>query len=181
MEKYREYVKLLSNEKINKCFINSDQDHALEVFVQLFKQSKSLVRILAGGLCSEVTNRDEYIEAISNFIEQGGTLNILLNGFDEKKAVDSNLIKRLAYYQLEGKPVYVRKTMVKPYFQNDPDKKEIHFTIGDSQSYRIETDTVKRTAICNFNDEKVATQTGEIFDSIFSSSEKLDLVSLFNL
>lgn len=182
MERYRNFVRTLAEIGENRTFLNSDEEHAVEVLVQLFHLSQNEVRIFAKSLCEHVGNRLEYIIAISEFIERGGNLYILLNGYKEDLAKESSLFKRLAYYKSKGFPVYVKKTNAHPYRTNDPEKKEVHFTIGDKKSYRIETDIEKRTAECNFNNPALATVTADFFDGLFNSEEagEIDLIKLFD-
>jgi hypothetical protein len=181
MTNYKEYVSFLAQNKINKTFINSDEEHALDVFVNLFKSAEKIVRIFAGCLTSKVSNESEYIIAISDFIERGGEIKILLNKYNETAASSSNLIKRLSFYKYLEKPILVKRTEVKPYFASDPNKNEIHFTVIDNLSYRIETDVEARTADCNFNNEPLATNIVTFFDKVFESIDSIDvdIISLF--
>ena len=164
---YKDFVKSLALSNENRTFLNSNEDHAVEVLEQLFQISENEIRIFAGCLCKHVGNRSEYIVALSEFIEQGGTLHILLNAYDEEAARNSNLYKRLAYYIDGGKPVVVKSTDAHPYRVFDTDKREVHFTIGDRKAYRIETDIDKRTAECNFNNPKLAENMADFFDTLF--------------
>ena len=79
-------------------------------------------------------------------------------------------------------PVFVKSTPSKPYRTSDPDKKEVHFTLGDNKAYRIETDIEKRTAECNFNNPELATETVDFFDHLFNrdDAKEIDLLKLFN-
>ncbi len=179
---YQDFVKALSEKRENRTFLNSDEDHALDVLVKLFEISQKKVRIFAGSLCKHVGNKPEYVVALSEFIERGGELCILLNNYDEKCAKSSNLYKRLAYYKSKGCNVNVKSTSAKPYRKADPEKKEVHFTIGDDMAYRIETDTEKRTAECNFNNPELAKKTAVFFDTLFENEEskEIDLKKLFD-
>ena len=166
----------------NRTFLNSSEEHAVSVLVKIFQISNTTIRIFAGCLYEHVGNDPAYIIALSEFVERGGKLYILLNKFDEDKAKSSNLYKRLAYYKSLGKPVFVKGTSAHPYRKNDPDKKEVHFTIGDEKSYRIETDIEKRTAECNFNNPTLAKDTADFFDFLFTreDSEEIDIIRLFD-
>lgn len=183
MEKYREYVRQLADTKTNKMFINSDDEHAIEVFINLFRNAQKELRIFAACLCNPVTNDPGYIKEISNFIDRDGKLFILLNDFKKEKALEQNIMRRLAYYQSIGMPIHIKATEAKPYFESDPQRKEIHFTIADNSGYRIETDIEKRTAKVNFNDEYLAQSYSDFFDKIFKDpqSKELNLASIFNL
>lgn len=164
----------------SNLFLNSDEEHALEVLVNIFKEAKSVVRIFAGDLCGHVGCEKEYIIALSDFIDRGGEVRILLNKFKNELVEKSALFKRLAYYQSEGKPVLVKSTDARPYRTTDDRKEEVHFTIGDEKSYRLEIDTEERTAICDFCDEKTASGLAVFFDGIFDreQSETIDLEKL---
>ena len=96
--------------------------------------------------------------------------------------MQSNLFKRLAFYQSTGSNVVIKQTSVKPYYVGDDNKKEVHFTIADDKGFRIETDVEKRTARCNFNNPEEAAPTADFFDSVFNnpSSSVINLLPLFS-
>ena len=182
MTTYKEYISYLAENKIDKNFINSDYGHAVDVFETLFENAQKSVKILAGSLTSEVSNDQRYLLAISDFIERGGELKILLTDYDGAKAKSSNLFKRLFFYKFKERPVFVKQTKVIPYYSSDPDKKEIHFTVADKTSFRIENDTIERKAnYCNFNNKSTAENLTVFFDEVFDSPESVDvcLISLF--
>ncbi|WP_418869325.1 hypothetical protein [Segatella hominis] len=178
---YKDFVKTLSVSGENKTFLNSDEDHALEVLVRIFQTAQKDVRIFAGCLCRHVGNKQEYIIALSEFLEKGGTLKILLNKYDQEVAKTSGLYKRLAYYKEKGYPIIVKESKAHPYLTSDPDKKEIHFTVADEKAYRIETDIEKRTAECNFNNPILAQGMTTFFEGLFAreDTKEIDLINLF--
>lgn len=177
---YRDFVHALAINRENKVFLNSDEDHALDVLVEIFQTAQQEVRIFAGSLCRHVGNENRYIVALSDFIDRQGKVRILLNAYDQSCAKESNLYKRLAFYKESGEDIIVRSTSAKPYMGSDPDKKEIHFTIGDQNSYRLETDIEKRTAICNFNDPDKGAVLAKFFDEQFNAkgTEEIDLAEI---
>lgn len=180
MENYREFITYLSQNKIDRIFLNSDVEHAIEVFIKLFETANDTIRIYAACLSNEVTNDPRYIKALSDFIEKDGHLKILLNNFVKEKVLTSNLFKRLAYYVDEKRNIEIKTTKAKFYRTDDTEKKEIHFTVVDSISYRLETDIEKRTAVCNFNSEVIAKDMVAKFDDVFNHSKNsVDLKELF--
>lgn len=181
MKRYIEYISKLANGRINENFSNSDDEHALEVLINIFQISNETIRIFAGSLCSDVPNNPRYIAAISDFIERHGRVRILLNNFRKEDAKNSNLFKRLAYYaSLENTDIQLYTTKAKPYLTNDPQKKPVHFTVGDVSAYRIETDIEKRTTNCNFNNPEGAKKLIAFFDQIEGrKAEKIDLNECF--
>ena len=188
-KKYSDFVKSLARSGENRTFLNSDEDKAVDVMVNLFHVSNDEVRIFAGNLCNNVGNNSEYIIALSEFIERGGKLYILLNDFNEEMAKTSNLYKRLAYYiSISEDPkdpkdpnIKIKTTTAKPWLSSDSEKKPVHFAVGDKKAYRIETDTEHRTAICNFNNPPVAEGAAAFFDTLFNrnDSQAVDLNNLF--
>ena len=70
-KKYSDFVRSLARSGENRTFLNSDEDKAVEVMVNLFHVSDEEVRIFAGNLCNNVGNHPQYIIALSEFIERG--------------------------------------------------------------------------------------------------------------
>lgn len=179
--KYKAFVEWLSDNGDGRIFLNSDPEHALVVLEQIFKQSNEIVRIFAKNLCQNVGNEPSYIAALSDFIERGGRVRILLNGYQKELALNSNLYKRLAYYKSQKKDIVVKISKARPYRKSDIEQREIHFTIGDEKAYRIETDTESRTAECSMNNPEVALGIANFFDKLFirEDAQEVDILSLF--
>jgi hypothetical protein len=182
MSWYHDFVANLASNRINRTFLNSDEDHALEVLVQMFNNAQEIVRIFAGNLCDHVGNKDEYVIAISDFIERGGKVRILLNNYNEERIKTSKLFKRLAYYISDGHDIIIKHTNIKPYAIVNGERNFVHFTVSDETGYRIETDIENRTAECNFNNPESAKKIADFFDHILTQdfSINVDLNSLFN-
>jgi len=47
IEEYRDFIKYLADSKDMRIFLNSDEEHALEVLVQLFRQATQSIKIFA--------------------------------------------------------------------------------------------------------------------------------------
>lgn len=182
MTDYKRFIHGLAINHVNRIFLNSDEGKMLDVFTEIFNAAQLEVRIFAGSLCNDSTNSSAYIEALSDFIERGGKLIILLNSFNEEEAKKSNLYKRLAFYQTQkGDNVRIKITPAKPYITISGVKQYIHLAIGDGTSYRLETDTEARTAICNMSDSETAVGYRHFFDDIWHnpSNTELDLNKFF--
>ena len=172
---YKTFVHSLSVNRQDLIFLNSNEDKAIVVLLELIQNAQQELRIFAGNLCNSIGDNSSYIIAISEFIERGGIIRILLNNYDSTCARNSNLFKRLAYYIAQGKDISVKETEAKPYRTSDIEKKEIHFTVVDNMAYRIETDIEKRTAECNFNSPQVARGMADFFDGLFNAEESKDI------
>ena len=182
MNNYSLFVRFLAENKINRDFLNSDEDKMLTVFTEMFRQSKKEVRIFAGNLCNESTNSEQYIDAISDFIEANGKVRILLNSFERDCALDSNLFRRLAFYKNAGYDVIVKDTNMMPYITERGQQKYVHFSVGDCSIYRVEIDTELRRAICNMHNETTSKALADTFDKVFESddSREINLIDLFD-
>lgn len=181
LDKYRAFVKDLSDNECDKVFLNSSPEHAVIVVAQIFRQSKDTVRIFAHNLIRTIGEKYDYIVALSEFIERGGAVRILLNGFDADLARKSILYRRLNYFATCNKDIQIKSTNVHPYLAEDEEQKEIHFTIGDKKAFRIETNTNEVLAECNMNGTKVATQFADFFDGLFNDAAKTSNVNLLTL
>lgn len=178
---YKAFVKRMSDNNDSGIFYNSDPDHAIIVIEQIFRRSKDVVRVFAKNLCRTIGNTPDYISSLSDFIERGGRVRILLNGFEEDLAKVSDLYSRLAYYKSLGKDIIVKTTTAVPYRAVDHDRKEVHFTLGDDNAYRVENDIEKRMAECCMNDKKFTQATAGFFDSLFNKEKnrEVNLLGLF--
>lgn len=176
---YRKFVSDIATNAESRTFLNSDEEHGLIVYLNLFKIANEHVRIFAGNLCEHIGNKSEFVEAISEFIERGGKVSLLLNNYDEEAIVKSPLFMRLAYYASEKKDVTVKMTEVSATLGEN---RQVHFAIADDIAYRLETNVQERTALCNFNNATVAKKLISVFDTIFTSDEyshTIDLIKLF--
>lgn len=179
MDTYKDFVRNLAFNNISAEFLNSDENHALIVFDNLFKIAKNYVYIFAGCLCSDVSNKPEYIKSLSDFIENKGEVRILLNSYNPQDAMQSQIIKRIAFYISKKYDVKVYSTDRKIFFSKDEEKKQIHFTVVDDKSYRIETDVKERSATCNYNNPNMALNLKSIFLEVMDSSTEIDVLKLF--
>ena len=181
MTKYYEFVKKLSERKEDHLFLNSDAEKMSAVFEIMLHSAKDEFRIFAGSLCNDTVDKAEFIESMSDFIEVGGKLRILLNNYNKEEAFHSNLFRRLYYYSSLGKDIKIRLTDEQPYIMRGNEKMKVHFSVGDKNAYRIEDNIEKRKAICNMNGIQMAEQLISLFDKIFEGyyKEELDLKLLF--
>ena len=56
-KKYSDFVRSLAESGENRTFLNSDEDKAIEVMINLFHVSNEEVRIFAGNLCNNGHHR----------------------------------------------------------------------------------------------------------------------------
>lgn len=182
-QQYKEFVRHQVITRSGLTFLNSDEDKMKTVYLEMLNNAQYEFRIFAGTLVCSVTDSPEFVETLSDYIERGGKLYILLNNYNEEQVLQSQLFKRLAYYKFKQKDIIVKQSNDHPFIITPEGNKDIHFSLGDKKSYRVETDIVKRTAICNMNNPKKAEQFATFFDDLFRKAEntEIDLVKLFKM
>ena len=173
MEEYRRTVEAYAARHENYLFHNEGNEHALIIFENIFKNANDTIRIAANNLCnSEVVDRKEYIEPLIEFLDNGGTLKILLKDTpnpnnEEFKSVNC-LYRALFNHEAYKKGAISIKTGNGKCF-HDTEHKEIHFCTADGHMYRLENDIVERKAICNFGDEVKTKELDTLFDRVYNS------------
>lgn len=173
----------MRKKRINRMFLNSDSEKRKSVYRELLQCADKNLRFFAGNLCDDITNSDDFVEGISDFIEKNGNLEILLNKYDESLIKESNLYKRLAFYAARNYNVAVKSTPVTVNIHLNGKDTPAHFAVADFYAFRLEVDIEKRTAICNMNDEKFSQMLIKTFEKISSDAQtvEIDLVKLFSL
>ena len=183
IQKYKEFVHYQASHQTGLNFLNSDEDKMKTVYIEMLNNAQTEFRIFAGTLACDVTNSSEFVETLSDYIERGGFLHILLNDYDEEKVLQSQLFKRLAYYQFHKKEIIVRQSTDHPYINTQEGIRYVHFALGDKSSYRVETDINNRTAICNMSNPELTIKYATFFDDLFckAKNSEINLVKLFKL
>ena len=93
LQEYAKAVAFMAETKSSNIFLNSGEEHALLVFSNIFRNSQKVVQLLAGNLSNNVTEADEYQEAIVSFLRKPNSrLEILLDRYEDgKKSKDASL------------------------------------------------------------------------------------------
>lgn len=173
MEEYRRTVEAYASRHENYLFHNEGNEHALIIFENIFRNANDTIRIAANNLCNpEVVDRKEYVEPLIKFLDNGGTLKILLkvapNPSSEELKKGNCLYRALFNHEAYKKGAIQIKSGEGKCF-HDSEHKEIHFCTADGHMYRIENDIVERKAICNFGDEVKTKEIDDLFDRVFDS------------
>lgn len=170
---YKKSIAFLASEKLNLEFNNKDQFHATAVMSEIFKTAQSSIRIFAGSFSGEVSNDELYVESLRNAIDTKA-INIEVI-FENKPNANSRCLAVLKELKANGKNVqlYVLKA---DYLEKVKTKYKIelaHFTIGDDQMFRYETDKINFRAFCNFDDKTKASALTKNFAILKLNSTSL--------
>lgn len=169
---YYKGIEHLAETESSDLFRNSGDAHAVVVFHHIFKNSKSVVRILAKDLCNRVTSSKLYRDALISFLStRGSELQILLNAeLNLREKLESDTIFR--YLLPYRSQIKIRQTSKK---LKRGKVEDIHMCIGDNKMYRIETDIIGRKAEGCFNDCEYVAHLINVFDSLFNDKTTKDI------
>lgn len=173
---YEVSVKYLAENKVDNIIYNSGEEHALIIFENIFNNCKYKLRLLSGNLSNGITKNPKYINSLTRFLAQrNGKLEIILDRYEDgSKVVNSDLFKKLETYKDQ---ITIKKSTLSYSLNNenkvDSERKHIHFCIGDDHIFRLETDTEKRKAKCNFNDITYSNILKDLFYRLYNQSELL--------
>jgi hypothetical protein len=174
---YKIAVEDFAKRKEDFFFKNSSPQHAAVVLVALFKYTKNKIKIYDNDLSGDIVKHDpESLSVIQKFIENGNSLQVVVNSDDHKNSDLYKLIKTLSEKH--------KKVVVK--LASEEFKKTVsaslnslcHFAVGDSRSFRLElhkysVTQINRAAICSFNTPGVASKLEKMFEQNFVNCKTL--------
>lgn len=171
--KYNEAVEFNAKRNNNFMFNNEGNEMALIVFRSIFRNANNNIKVVARNLNNIVTNHKEYISALESFlIKSNSKLELLLSEFDKTNKCD--LFEMLKQYK---EKVTIKVIKDGRTFKDDKGR-IIHFCIADEHMYRLEYNTEKRMAECNFNDIKECQILDKLFCSVYNNNVWSDNESL---
>lgn len=183
-EDFEKIVNDLIANQSKEELLTTDDEKSLIIFTKMFENGKKNLRLFARSLCdNNISNNPRFIIALSDYIDRGGSVRLLLSHYDVEEARKHALFSRLAYYQHEGKDVIMKCTNIVIVDSDDPARNQVKVCVVDNCSYRIDPDFKSQQAKSCFNDETFATSLIEIYDSIFQDQEdsvEISLETFFN-
>ena len=152
---YEMYVAQMAALADGRVINNSSIEHAAIIIAQIFKTSKQNVDILTGCLDARVYGSDRVCAAAKAFLSQEGSSIRVLS---ERPVEDGNGLVAIAGEHMKVKLL--------------PEKVQTpsHFTIGDRQHIRFESDKKTCNASAMFGVEEAARGLSDAFGSIFEAS-----------
>lgn len=182
--RYEEAVERLASSRENFDFPNKDNSHASIVVSALVKHSHEIrlfVKNLDGSIADvqDGDNGSRFLNSLSKFLDDGKIMKMAIE--EPIQGTDSEIFKFLKKASLEyGNSVDIRQASgdfikhQKDGLSIEGQSPDFYYMIGDSHSYRINFDRVNHKAVCNFNNEPVASVIVKNFDRHFSGCTKAD-------
>lgn len=182
IEIYKNTIKQYAESKTNYSFQTIGKDYALAVLERIILTAKKTVRYTTDSFYGEDIERQMvFIEALCSFLSiPNSKLFVIVTNLPENIAQKDSfnpfyrLFQHNAYK--EGR-IVIRHSHGGHFVNNE---KNVQICVADSTMYRIESDTNKCIASCNFNDSGISEKFEEVFDSAFGTIQMdIDLNNIF--
>jgi hypothetical protein len=152
LEEYRQSVALLAKGGLNLEFNNKDERHAVFVMTELFKNAQQSIKIFTGSFSGEISNQPGYWNELKNgILNSDKKVEVIFENEPNSKSICLEGLKKL---KAQGRDVSLC-VLTEDYRKLVQENNIGHFTIGDDTMFRYETDKIKFTAFCNFDDKDV--------------------------
>lgn len=179
---YKNTIKQYAESETNYSFQTIGKDYALVVLERILLTAKKTVRYTTDSFYGEDVERQmAFIEALCSFLAiPNSRLFIIVTNLPEDISHKDSLNPFYRLFQhsayREGR-IEIRHSHGGHFINND---KNMQICVADSIMYRIESDTSKCIASCNFNDSAISKKFETVFDSAFETIlSKIELNNIF--
>ncbi|MCL6103769.1 MAG: hypothetical protein M1292_14990 [Bacteroidetes bacterium] len=158
-------------------FTNDGIGNAVIVSKEIFDHAKENVYIYCGQLNKKLTSDQLYFNSLISFLESGKKLKVLVSEIDGEysPALQRVIEKSKVTNQVECR-----------YLENNADinshftfngNNNVHFTVADNKSFRIEFDPKEYKAFCSFNNIEISGKLTSIFLKYFDLASPIPHLS----
>ena len=161
-------------------FSNEGVEHAEIVLSEMYEHAREKVYVYCGHLDEKLTSRPQYYNALTAYLESGKELKVMIGDNPEvmspalsrivekcrEKTTDNKCIKNI-----ECKILKVLSGLNSHFNFNE--KQNIHFTVADNRSFRLETEPKEYRAFCSFNNVDISTKLSTIFLAYFDKASPI--------
>lgn len=182
---YESAVERLASTKENFDFPNKDNSHASIVVSTLIKYANEVrffVKNLDGSIgdLKDGTGSSRFLCALKDFLEQGKIMKMVIEDPAQSQEEKSQIFQFLkdaskAYETLDIRQA--TKAFVdhqKDGLSVEGDAPDFYYMIGDTNAYRVNFDRKNHRAVCNFNNEPLASVIVKNFDAYFDKCKKVE-------
>ena len=178
LEKYKTAVENLAKTKSSFIFPNKDAQHAAIVLGSIIENS-NCIKICDDDLSGDIADKSADLrKVIMEAVESGKNVQFLIKDVSH---TDSEIYKLLQGLARKYSNLQVNKAK-DGFFENVKDalqdivkdKVAINFTVGGTNSFRIEFPGEQaRSAFCSFNNEAITSVLLNLFDKGFGESDEV--------
>ena len=171
VKEYQKAVTDFADKKANFEFTNKGKHHAEIVVANLIKTAEKELLIYSGSLNKDVANNSYLVKTLNQFLESGKKLRLIVDSLPPEQERSEALKQILVSENNPLRDVRIKEDIDQS-FANKlsdmfSDKQAHHFMVADGRAYRLEIDAEEYKAICNFNDEKIASTLKNLIDQYF--------------
>lgn len=176
IEEFREVVRNIAISRSTSLINNEGVDHASCLLSAIFDYSNG-IRMFSGSLSQELTEKKEYFDSLKMFLDKGSKFELLLQKYDENKRSKAlDLI--LSYSKKPNSKVLIRSlesdNEIYEALKQSNNGDDIHFTLGDNNTYRYEYHPSEYKARASFNDKETNEVLNQIFYLMFDNAANVD-------
>jgi hypothetical protein len=172
---YKSYIDDLSKNGKDTLFINSSASHASIVLSAIFKTAKNCIKMLSGNLAGDVSASLSYQNEIENYLDRGGSLEIILDNFSEENP--PKILDLLKFHKsINPNKILLKSTSAKVFKESENGKSQVHFCVADDRMYRLEIDTNKYVAEGNFNNANEVANLTKTFEALKKHSTTISII-----
>lgn len=162
-------------------FSNEGVEHAEIVLSEIFEHAKDQVYIFCGHLDEKLTSRSLYYNSLMAYLASGKTLKVLIGDLPEVKSpallrifekIQENKKINADYNNIECR-LLKDSSGINSHFKFN-EARNIHFTVSDRRSFRLETEPKEYRAFCSFNDVDISNKLSSLFSTYFEMAEPIN-------
>ena len=171
LDEYRNYVRRLASEHSSDIIYNADKKHAAILLGEIIRSSKESLQIICQNMDPLVTEKPDYINAMTEFLDRGSPqVKILMTDYYRNKDIfdNSEIFNLLKKHKNQVTLKYMEESDLNLVYIGD---NLLNFTTSDDIAYRFETDVYNNMALGCFNDRETVKVLNEKFSVLFNHCE----------
>ena len=165
-------IKVMVDKKVGVVFRNKGKLHAAVVMSNIFASSKKNIRIFAGDLNGDVSGISIWSKSINYSFNENPELKIeaVFEKIPNSSSIGYNTLLKLKEKSPTRVSLFKFNEISVGFFKENLFDDVFHFTTGDDVMYRIETNILNYTAVCNVDNIGTTSRLNSLFSIIKAKS-----------
>ena len=156
---------------------------AILTLIELIRHSAKTICFLTGKMYEDELNDNSVINALSRYLEAGGSLRILMYNYTKGNIINTPVFRRLAILKEDGRDIEIRVMSSAPLTKYAGQTMQYNMYLFDQKSERFEAQEDFRKGRVWVNDPDRVKPYQASFDSLWKQEANLmvDLLTIFKL